>query len=253
MLFNDATAIKTEGKAKRKAIRDATLAEQKEKDDLSCAGKEWKRRTKALGEAEIAKCSWRQNVGKAVWKHSDKQVKEEMRNEADQDWQHIERERKRRDRERIEAHEDDEDWQRIERDRPSGNKPSGSGCGYHLEMHEYKGRAEYLVKHRSICDMCPPRNPTLHGHIPMPIITSPKAKKEEEDAIMTNTEVNGNFYCGQCQLCLNGAEDYAKHMVGKFHNNRMPNLQISNIAMDMMHVTDNGIGSMLSSSSSSKK
>ena len=48
MLFNDATAIKTEGKAKRKAIRDATLAEQKEKDDLSCAGKEWKRRTNAV-------------------------------------------------------------------------------------------------------------------------------------------------------------------------------------------------------------
>ena len=85
----------------------------------------------------------------------------------------------------------------------------------------------------------------------MPIITSPKAKKEEEDAIMTNTEVNGNFYCGQCQLCLNGAEDYAKHMAGKFHKNRVPNLQIPNIAMDLMHVMDNGIGSMLSSSSSS--
>ena len=55
MLFNDATAIKTEGKAKRKAIRDATLAEQKEMDDFSCDDKEWKRRMNALGEAEMPK------------------------------------------------------------------------------------------------------------------------------------------------------------------------------------------------------
>jgi hypothetical protein len=38
-----------------------------------------------------------------------------MRNEADEDWQHIERERTRRNRERIEPMRDeaDEDWQRI--------------------------------------------------------------------------------------------------------------------------------------------
>jgi hypothetical protein len=264
MLFNDATAIKTEGKAKRKAIHDATLAEQMEK---------W-RNAELLDEAEIAKCSWSQNMTNAEWKRFDKQVKEEMRNEADEDWQHIERERKRRNRERMEAYEADEDWQSIERDRPSGNKPSGSGCGnrldktlphwiacnicmgteYKLPIHMQQG-TEYMARHRFICSICQARNPTLHGHILMPIIKSPKTKKEEEDAIMTSIEAmdKAKFYCAQCELDLNGAEDYAKHMAGKYHKNRVPNLSIPNIAMDLMHVMDNGIGSMLSSSSSSSK
>jgi hypothetical protein len=32
----------------------------------------------------------------------------------------------------------------------------------------------------------------------------------------------GMFYCAQCQLDLNGAEDYWAHMAGKFHENRVP-------------------------------
>ena len=70
---------------------------------------------------------------------------------------------------------------------------------------------------------------------------------------MTSIEAadKAKFYCAQCELLLNGAEDYAEHMAGKFHENRVPNLPIPNIAMDLMHVMDNGIGSMLSSSSSS--
>ena len=53
---------------------------------------------------------------------------------------------------------------------------------------------------------------------------SPKTKKEEEDAIMTSIEAmdKAKFYCAQCELYLNGAEDYAKHMAGKFHKNRVP-------------------------------
>jgi hypothetical protein len=73
---------------------------------------------------------------------------------------------------------------------------------------------------------------------------------------MTSTEAadKAKFYCSDCQLDLNGAEDYAKHMAGKCHKNRVPNLPIANIAIhaDMRHVPDNGIGSMRSSSSSSK-
>ena len=41
--------------------------------------------------------------------------------------------------------------------------------------------------------------------------------KEEEEAMD-----KANFYCAQCELYLNGAEDYAKHMAGKFHKNRVP-------------------------------
>ena len=98
-------------------------------------------------------------MGNAEWKRRDKQIKEEMRNEADEDWQRIERERKRSEREqryrettkgretqrnfeRMETMRDesDEDRQRIERERQSGNKPSGSGgtlaqaCAWKLEM-----------------------------------------------------------------------------------------------------------------------
>ena len=76
---------------------------------------------------------------------------------------------------------------------------------------------------------------------------SPKTKKEEEDTSI-EAMYKAKFYCAQCELYLNGAEDYAKHMAGKYHKNRVPNLSIPNIAMDLMHVMDNGIGSMLSSS-----
>ena len=54
--------------------------------------------------------------GKNCAEHGKGRIKEEeMRNEADEDWQHIERERTRRNRERIEPMRDeaDEDWQRI--------------------------------------------------------------------------------------------------------------------------------------------
>ena len=44
MLFNDAIAIQKEGNFKRKAIHDATRAEQKEMGDISCDDEEFERR-----------------------------------------------------------------------------------------------------------------------------------------------------------------------------------------------------------------
>jgi hypothetical protein len=250
MLFNDAMAIQKEGKLKRKAIHEATRAEQMEMDDISCDDEEWQRRMKADKDCDDKE-----------WKRRNREIMETMRDEADEDWQRIERERKRRNRERMETMRDeaDEDWQRIERERPSGNKPSGSGCGNRLDKTLPHWVTNPTSRGAWQCNIC-------QGTSRMPILpicaTCPVAchgsrlgQKEEEDALMTSIEAEdkAKFYCAHCQLDLNGAEDYAKHMAGKFHENRVPNLPIANIAMDLMHVMDLGIGSMLSSSSSSSK
>ena len=84
-----------------------------------------------------------------------------------------------------------------------------------------------------------------------------KQQKKRKFPMLTSTSIEATdkaeFYCAQCELYLNGAEHYAEHMTREFHENRVPNLPIPNInAMDLMHVMDLGIGSMLSSSSSSK-
>jgi hypothetical protein len=224
MLFNDAMAIQKEGKLKRKAIHEATRAEQMEMDDISCDDEEWQRRMKADKDCDDKE-----------WKRRNREIMETMRDEAD------------------------EDWQRIERERPSGNKPSGSGCGNRLDKTLPHWVTNPTSRGAWQCNIC-------QGTSRMPILpicaTCPVAchgsrlgQKEEEDALMTSIEAEdkAKFYCAHCQLDLNGAEDYAKHMAGKFHENRVPNLPIANIAMDLMHVMDLGIGSMLSSSSSSSK
>jgi hypothetical protein len=82
-------------------------------------------------------------------------------------------------------------------------------------------------------------------------------QKKRKFPMLTSTSIeatdNAEFYCAQCEQYLNIAEHYDEHMTGEFHKNRVPNLPIPNIdAMDLMHVMDLGIGSMLSSSSSSK-
>ena len=86
-----------------------------------------------------------------------------------------------------------------------------------------------------------------------------KQQKKKKCPMLTSTSIEATdkaeFYCAQCKLYLNDAEHYAEHMTREFHENRVPNLPIPNIdidAMDMMHVMDLGIGSMLSSNSSSK-
>ena len=250
MLFNDAMEIQTEGNFKRKAIHDATRAEQTEMDDISCDDEEFKRRMCADIEKEREEYA---NGNKDEWRRR-MEARVELK-------AHRRMERMRRA---------DEEWQRIERDRPSGNTPSGSGqvatrqckIAKMRQADEERKRLDKTLPHWIgkkqsepldwLCHIC-------HCILPHPpCSTCPVACHgslgDVHEIVMTSIEAadKAKFYCAQCELLLNGAEDYAEHMAGKYHKNRVPNLPIPNIDdMDLMHVMDLGIGSMLSSSSSS--
>ena len=237
MLFNDAMAIQKEGKFKRKAIHDATRTEQKEMGDISCDDEEFERRMKADKEKGMAEYTngdpeWKRRMNARVELGSHRRM-ERMRR-TDKAWQQIEADEATRMRQA------DEEWKRLDKTLP------------HWIGKMERERPPWLCH---ICHCILPHPPwstcpvACHGSL-----------GDVHEIVMTSIEAadKAKFYCATCELDLNGAEDYAEHMAGKFHKNHLPNLPIANIAMhvhqDMMHVLDNGIySSMRSSSSSSSK
>jgi hypothetical protein len=237
MLFNDAMAIPKECNFKRKAIHDASRAEQKEMGDISCDDEEFERRMKADKEKEMAEYTngdpeWKRRMNARVELGSHRRM-ERMRR-TDKAWQQIEADEATRMRQA------DEEWKRLDKTLP------------HWIGKMERERPPWLCH---ICHCILPHPPwstcpvACHGSL-----------GDVHEIVMTSIEAadKAKFYCATCELDLNGAEDYAEHMAGKFHKNHLPNLPIANIAMhvhqDMMHVLDNGIySSMRSSSSSSSK
>ena len=250
MFFNDAMAITKEDNFKRKAIHDAILAEQKGMGDISCDDEEFERRMDADKEK-----------GMAEYKNGDPEWKRRT-NARVELASHRLLERMRRT---------DEEWQQIERERPSGINPSGSESGKRLlkckilkmrQADQERKRLDKTLPHwigmkqREPLDWLCHKCQSILPH--PPCSTCPVACHgslgDVHEVVMTSIEAThkAEFYCAQCDLDLNCAEDYAAHMAGKYHKNRVPNLPIPNIdAMDLMHVMDLGIGSMLISSSSS--